>query len=54
MSCVRIYQDAVWKLKIEQSPNIVFFQMVTPSNSICDFVGEEWKATVGSKEKTEE
>ncbi len=28
----RIYPDAVWKCKMEQSPNIVFFLMVTPSN----------------------
>jgi hypothetical protein len=28
----RIYPDAVWKHKMEQSPNIVFFQMVTSSD----------------------
>jgi hypothetical protein len=28
----RIYPDTVWKCNMEQSPNIVFFQMVTPSN----------------------
>ncbi len=27
----RIYPDTAWKHKMEQSPNIVFFQMVTPS-----------------------
>jgi hypothetical protein len=28
----RIYPDAEWKCKMEQNPNKVFFQMVTPSN----------------------
>jgi hypothetical protein len=28
----RIYPDAVRKCKMEQNPNVVFFQMVTPSN----------------------
>jgi hypothetical protein len=30
----RIYPDAVWKRKMEQNPNKVFFQMVTPSNIV--------------------
>jgi hypothetical protein len=49
----RIYPDAVWKRKMEQNPNVVFFQMVAPSNIACDFIGEEWKVIVGSKKKTE-
>jgi hypothetical protein len=28
----RIYPDAEWKCKMEQDPNNIFFQMVTPSN----------------------
>jgi hypothetical protein len=28
----RIYPDSVWKRKLEQNPNIVFFQMVTLSD----------------------
>jgi hypothetical protein len=51
----RIYLDAVWKRKMERSPNLVFFQMVTARGIVYVIsLVKNRKVIVASKEKTEE